>query len=263
MAVNERQKQKRTPFSAKLPQASLDDVIPVVEALAELGVPSTPHVIAQQMGTSYSTNSRVRTQIGAAGYYGFIKKQGDRRVLTERGEDVTSGDENRVRQARRDAVMSTTFGPILYSLRGRNVSENTIALRLQADYGVPEGSAPTVAHALVAAATQAELATNDRFDAAAIEGSASVMPSPEEAQRANGERARKAPEQKRSTPTDGAKEQDRKETPKVATTEKEKEVKERPFVPGIQVVVKIDASTLSPQEIAELVHALQAPQADS
>jgi hypothetical protein len=33
----------------------------------------------------------------------------------------------------------------------------------------------------------------------------------------------------------------------------------RPFVPSVQVVVKIDATSMSPQGIAELVRAMQAP----
>jgi hypothetical protein len=39
------------------------------------------------------------------------------------------------------------------------------------------------------------------------------------------------------------------------------EAERSPFVPGVQIVVKIDATQLAPQEIAELVRALQAPAA--
>jgi hypothetical protein len=251
MATNEEQSPKRTPFSARLPQASLNEVIPVVEALAALGTPSTPHVIAQQMGVSYTTNARFRTRIGAAGYYGLIEKDGDRRRLTSRGEAITSGNTNAVEQARREAVMSTTFGPVIHSLRGRTVDENTVALRLQQDYGVPQSSAPNVARALVDAATQAELIADDRFDAAAIEAVASVMPSKDE------QPARQARESKAPKESQAAKKQESVRQQPPVTTVKEEQA--RPFVPGVQVVVKIDASSLSPTEIAELVRTLQAP----
>lgn len=251
MANDEGQKQKRTPFSARLPQASLNEVTPVVEALAALGVPSTPHVIAQQMGLSYSTNSGVRTRVGAAGYYGFIRREGERRVLTARGEALVGGDEDAARNARREAVMSTTFGPIIYTQRGRPVSENTISIRLQSEHNVPEGSAPGVAKALENAAREAELITDNRFDAAAIENLAALMPGPGETPQTSGAAKRTTSERKQRAPrTDDAKE-------KTSTVGKHTEVEERPFVPGVQVVVNIDASKLTPREIAEIVRELQ------
>lgn len=251
MAVNKEQGPKRTPFSARLPQASLAEVLPVVDALAALGAPSTPHVIAQQMGTSYKTDARFRTRLGAAGYYGFIEKQGDRRVLTPRGVAVTSGDGDAATKARREAVMSSTFGPIMHTLRGRPVDENTVSLRLQSDYSVPKGSAPGIAKVLVASATEADLVADNRFDAAGIESLAALMPTQDETQQRDGKVKRTAPEQKEGAPRSG----DAKE--KARTGGKQTEVQERPFVPGVQVVVNIDASKLTPREIAELVRELQ------
>jgi hypothetical protein len=251
MAVDEGQKQRRTPFSARLPQASLDEVLPVVQALNELGVPSTPHVIAGQMGTSYATNARFRTRLGAAGYYGFIRKDGEKRALTPRGEALVGDDQKVAQHARREAVMGTTFGPIIHTLRGRPVNDTTVSLRLQSDYGVPEGSAPSVARKLVEAATQAGLISDDRFDAALIEAVASALPPPDDP----------PPVKQQTTPRAG---QEKKETPRPPRVESRKDGKEveqegRPFVPGVQVIVKIDASSLTPQQIAELVRALQAP----
>jgi hypothetical protein len=265
MAVDEGQKQKRTPFSARLPQASVQEVVPIVEALSALGVPSTPHVIAQQMGTSYATNSRFRTRLGAAGYYGFIRKDGERRALTPRGEALVGGDADAARQARSEAVMGTTFGPLIHSLRGRAVSENTISIRLQSENGVPEGSAPAVAKALVDAATDAGLIADGRFDAAAIEAAAAVMPAQSETPETDGGQARQKPEtEPKPKQAPAPKIESKKATPKTpSATEKGTEAGQRPFVPGVQVVVKIDASNLAPQQIAELVRALQAPPEDS
>ncbi len=146
--------------------------------------------------------------------------------------------------------MSTAFGPIIYSLRGNRVNEHTLALRVQSDYDVPEASAKTVAKALVSAATQAGLISNERFDAVAIEGAAQVMPSPDDTPAPPKE---KKPTEQKPSPLKQVPEGDKRKNGK------EKEKAEPPFVPGVQVVVKIDASTLTPREIAELVRSLQAP----
>jgi hypothetical protein len=256
MAVDEGQKQKRTPFSARLPQSSLDEVLPIVQALSDLGVPSTPHVLAGQMGTSYATNARFRTRLGAAGYYGFIRKEGDKRALTERGEALL-GDQAAAEQARREAVMATTFGPVIHSLRGRPVSDNTISLRLQADYGAPEASAPSIAKALVDSATRAGLISDDRFDAAAIESAASAMPASDEVPQPKQRTKERA--SKTTTPPKKDQQQQQQQAQTKEQNGKTVEEEARPFVPGVQVVVKIDASSLTPQQIAELVRALQAP----
>lgn len=230
----------------------MDDVIPVVEALAALRAPSTPHVIAQQLDTSYKTDGRFRTRLGAAGYYGFIEKQSDRRVLTPRGEAVSSDDDAAVRQAKREAVMSSNFGALMHSLRGGPMNENTIALRLQSDYRVPEASAPSIAKVLVASATQAELVTDNRFDAAAIESLAAVIPAQGEAQKTNGTGKGTVPERSERPPRAGS-----DATTTTSSGKKLTEVQTPPFVPSVQVVLKIDVTTLTPQEIAELVRELQ------
>jgi hypothetical protein len=256
MATDEKQKQRRTPFKARLPQVPLSGVLPVVEALASLGTPSTPHVLAQAMGTSYGTDARFRTRLGAAGYYGFVEKDEDRRLLTKRGEDVVSDDEEACERARRQAVMSTTFGPIIHSLRGRTVNEATVALRVQGDYGAPEASAPKIAGALVESATEAGLIADDRFDAAAIEAYAEFIP--EEVPPAKGTAATR--QNGTQSQTGGRAPTTPKERkPDRGQNGKKEEVSQPPFVPGVQVVVNIDASNLTPAQIAELVRALQAP----
>lgn len=252
MAAAEEQTKKRTPFSAKVPQVALDDALEPVRALAELGAPATPHVIAQHLGTSYATNARFRTRLGAAGYYGLIEKQGDKRVLTKRAEKIVSGGNGDAAKARQEAVMSTSFGPVINSLRGRSVNESAVSLRLQGDYGVPESSAATVAQALINAATQAGLITNGSFDAAAIEGVASVMPTETSVPATSGGNG--------STTAIPKAKPKAKEQPKAKEPREEEGVvveKDRPFAAGVQVVVNVDASSLSPQQIAELVRELR------
>ena len=262
MSTQEEQppKQTRTPFSVKLPQVSLDAAVEVATALAELGTASTPHVIAQHLGTTYKTDARFRTKLGAAGYFGLIEKQGDRRALTPRGQAIVGEDAEAAERARREAVISTNFGPILHSLRGRAINDGVIKLRLQSDYNVPEKSAPVVARALIESADQTGLSSNGALDAKVIEQHEGALPTEEAApagrreRRENGQAAPTAPKPKpkpeqRRTP----------ETEHSTKTEVEVEVEPRPFAPGVQVVVKIDATQLGPQEIAELVRALQAP----
>lgn len=250
MAAEEEQPRKRTPFSARLPQVPAERAVPIVEALAALGAPATPQVIAQQMGTSPSS-SGFKTRLAAAGYYGLIEVDGSRRTLTPRGEALAGGDEDRTRQARREAVMGTNFGPVIHSLRGRQISEATIALRLQSDLQVPQASARNVAKALIESARYAELLSDDdRLDAAAIEQAAGVMPQPDESTTRPRQRTVAAPQAPRPT---------RAPERKTPVPEKKEEV--LPLAGGVQVVVKIDAANLTPQEIAELVRALQTPRA--
>jgi hypothetical protein len=253
MSTEEEQKQKRTPFSVRLPQVALDAATEIAAALGELGTASTPHVIAQHMGVSYATNARVRTKLGAAGYFGLIEKQGEKRTLTPRGEAIIGDDAEAAERARREAVMSTNFGPILYSLRGRAINDGVIRLRLQSDYKVPENSAPSVATVLIDSASQAGLSSNGSLDAKVIEEYENVLPKEEEAPAPQRERRQNGNGQLTSQPKTRVPEKQRK--PKT----KEVEIEGRPFVPGIQVIVKVDASTLGPREIAELVRALQAP----
>jgi hypothetical protein len=251
-------KQTRTPFSVKLPQVSLDAAIEVATALAELGTPSTPHVIAQHLGTAYRTDARFRTKLGATGYFGLIEKQGDRRALTSRGEAIVGEDAAAAEAARREAVMSTNFGPIVHSLRGRAINDGVIKLRLQSDYNVPEKSAPVVARALIESVDQAGLSSNGALDAMVIEQYAGLLPKEEEATAPRAERRQNGPAAA-TTPKPKAEEKPAPEKQRVMT--KEVEAERSPFVPGVQIVVKIDATQLAPQEIAELVRALQAPAA--
>ena len=134
-----------------------------------------------------------------------------------------------------------------------------IKLRLQSDYNVPEKSAPVEARALIESADQTGL-VHGVLDAKVIEQHEGALPTEEAApagrreRRENGQAAPTAPKPKpkpeqRRTP----------ETEHSTKTEVEVEVEPRPFAPGVQVVVKIDATQLGPQEIAELVRALQAP----
>jgi hypothetical protein len=244
---------KRTPFSARLPQATLREAARVAEALAALAAPATPAVIAQHMDIS-SSSGGFKTKLAAAGYYGLVQVDGERRTLTERGTEITSGDASRVEAASRDAVMSTTFGPILHSLRGRPVSEAIVSSRIQSDYNVPAASAEHLARVLVQSARDAALVTDDSFDAMAIEAHARVMPDAAPTPR-GGKSAPVAP-----SPKPTAKPQ--AETPVPAAPRTRVETAEPPpFNQSLQIVVKIDATNLSPEQIAALVRALQAPPA--
>lgn len=246
MAAEDEQARKRTPFSARLPQVALAQAVPIAEALATLGAPATPQVIAQQMGMSPSS-SGFKTKLAAAGYYGLTRVDGNRRTLTPRGEALTGGDAARARQARREAVMGTNFGPVIHSLRGRQISEATIALRLQSDLQVPQASSRNIAKALIESARHAELLSeDDRLDAAAIEEAAGVMPQPEETTiRARQATTRTPREPRAETPA---------AQPKALKPDEKEEMP--PFVPSVQVTVKIDASSLTPQQIVELVREL-------
>jgi len=254
VSTPEEQPQKRTPFSAKLPQTTIDAVVPVVKRLADFGTGATPHRIAQLTGTTPASSS-FKTKLAAAGYYGLIAKEGELRTLTERGESIASEDANRVLSAKREAVMSTTFGSLLYEFRGRAVDENIFSARLQSDFDVPANSATGVAKTLVETATQAELINqSDQFDVAAIEEFASLRPqtppSSSNSRTTTKPGASAAPE----TPAAPSKPPEKPTVVESTTLEEPP-----PFNPSVQVVVKIDATALAPKQIAELIRELQKP----
>ena len=249
MNSNNEPARKRTPFSAKLPQVSLADAVSVADTLADLAAPATPAVIAQQMGTSTSS-SGFKTKIAAAGYYGLVEVDGAKRTLTERGTDITSGDADRVPAAKADAVMSTNFGPILHSLRARVANEAIVSSRLQGDFGVPAASAEYLAGVLIESAEQAGLMTDGRFDAVTIENHASVLPAPTQA------RPSSPPSSASSITAVKPKTEQKGQAPDMRVQEEST----GPFVaPPVQIVLNLDASKLSAEQIATLVKALQTP----
>jgi len=179
---------KRTPSGARLPQVPLEEAIGIARALADLAGPSTPQRIAQRMGVSPSS-SGFKSRLAAAGYFGLLRQEGDRRQLTDRGtQAIGEGAESLT--ARRQAVVSSSYRAILVLLRGREVDEEVIRARLQDDLGVPEGSSGQIARALIDSSEQAQLIASGRFDTTAIEESRDSLPASDDHGRTPPESAR-------------------------------------------------------------------------
>jgi hypothetical protein len=244
----------RTPRSAKIPQWPIEAVIPIVKALADLAGPASNARIAQQLQTS-PAGGKFRSKLGTAGYYGFVRKQGELNHLTARGEALIGDDAAAALTARREAVMSTTFGHVIRKFVGREPNEGTIAARLEDDFGSPTASAEYQAETLVKAAREAELVSNGRFDAAAIESipveltpAAPETDSAEPQQRGEPLQVRpKEPKEQRRS------EQREKVTPREVIVREEKS---SPFAASVQVVVKIDASGWTPEQVVQLIRGL-------
>lgn len=168
-------KKGRASRSSRLPQAPIDKALPIARALQELAGPSTPHRIAQRLGVS-PTAGAFRTVLGAAGYYGLIRQEGDRRALTDLGQRAVADGEDGL-LARQQAVARTGFRSILTTFRGREANEGVIAARLQDDFAVPAAGSAQIAKALVEACSQVQLIANGRFDAEAIENALAAAPS--------------------------------------------------------------------------------------
>jgi hypothetical protein len=247
--------QKKTPKGAHIPQVPLRDALPIAAALDELGGPSSPPRIAQHMGTS-PTSSLFQARLAAAGYFGLIRKEGDRRAVTERGmAAVQDGAEATL--ARRQAVMGTVFGPLMYKFRGRELSEDVLRVRLQDDLGVPETSAINVTRAMVESARDTGLLANDRFDTAAIEESRP----PEADSEGETPRATTVLSRRPAAPPAEKSRQDQSVRPGNGSGGAARP-QAPPFPPpaavssGIQIRVNLDVNHLSPDEIVELVRRL-------
>jgi hypothetical protein len=238
-------KVKRIPRGAKLPVASLADVQPIAQALSELAAPASAARIASQINRTVS--GPFKGLLAAAKYFGVIKKEGDKLVLTERGESFLAGDT----AAKRSAVMGTGFGPIIGSFSSKRVNEAAIEARLQDDWSVPEGSAPDLRKVLVDSAQDAGLIANSKFDPAAIESvpeedvSSVTKPSSNSTEKSGRNGSSGGSSSSGKKPASGDKE--RPVDPPQATTS------------PVQVVVQVDASKLEPEQIGELIRALQQP----
>lgn len=160
--------------SSRLPQVGIERTLTVARTLHELAGPATPHRIAQRLGVSPSAGA-FKTLLGSAGYYGLIRQEGDRRVLTELGERaIEDGDAGMA--ARREAVAQTGYRNVLTALRGREANEGVIVARLQDDFGLASPAASQIAKALIEAGEQTSLIVGGRFDAASIEDAIAQVP---------------------------------------------------------------------------------------
>jgi len=174
MAEEPASKKGRASRSSRLPQVPIERVLPIARALQELAAPSTPHRIAQRLQVSPTAGS-FRTLLGAAGYYGLIRQEGDRRALTDLGRRaVVEGQDGLI--ARQQAVAQTGFRSILSTFRGREANEAVIAARLQDDFAIPASGSGQIAKALIEASSQVQLIANGRFDAEAIENALAGSP---------------------------------------------------------------------------------------
>jgi hypothetical protein len=249
----------RTPRSAKIPQWPIEVVIPIVQALADLAGPASNARIAQQLQTS-PAGGKFRSKLGTAGYYGFVRKQGEMNHLTPRGEALIGDDEAAALTARREAVMSTTFGQVIRKFVSREPNERTIAARLEDDFGSPTASAEYQAETLVKAAREAGLISNGRFDAAAIESiPVELTPASPETNGAEPQQRREPPQQRAKEPKEQRQPEQRQPEQRQKVSPQEviiREEKSSPFAPAVQVVVKIDASGWTPEQVVQLVKGL-------
>jgi hypothetical protein len=163
----EEQGQDKSARGARLPQVPIDQALLIAGALHGLAAASTVQRIAGQMGVSPS-GGKFRSNVGAAGYFGLIRRVGERRELTQLGERALGSDQEAM-EARRVAVMKTGFRPIFLVFRGRDVNEGLVQARLQDDYGVPANASASIARALVESGQQTGLISGSKFDPGAIE----------------------------------------------------------------------------------------------
>lgn len=243
---------------AKIPQIPLDQALKVASALHELAGPVSKAILAQHMKSS-TTSGPFKTKLASSIYYGLVKVDAGLYSVTSRGDAILGNDEKARAAARREAVMSTNFGQIIKTLATRNADESVIALKLQQELDAPQTSAPRIAKVLIESARQGELLTDgDRFDAAAIESAASVIPSADRNGRGSVEKSETVRQAERSAP-----EKKPAAQPMRTDAAPRKKVVEHPLAPVVHVEIKIDATHLKPQEIAELVRALRTSEVES
>ena len=236
----------RTPRSAKLPGLPPNTTKKIVVQLAEIAPVSSAR-LASHLGVELT--GRVATTLAASKLYGFVAANEDNKlVVTERGEAFIGDDEESSLQAARDGVMSTGFAPVIAGSMTKQADPSRIAIRFEEDHGLKAAPAKARAEVLAKAAGEAQLVSNGKFDAAAIEDTIERI----------GKYEAEAPAPtKAARSTSTAKAETKIETPKRETLKKEtpkREERSGPFVgaPSMQVVLQIDASKLTAQEIVTI-----------
>jgi len=153
-----------------LPATSPASTKRVVRSLAELAAPATRERVASRLGVKLG--GRIASTISAAVLYGFADEDDEAKlVVTRRGNALLSDDDRTSRHSQRLAIMSTGYGAIAETLRTHRADADIVAVRLQDDLGMSEGTANERARMLVRAAVDAGLVVGGRFDAEAVEDS--------------------------------------------------------------------------------------------
>jgi hypothetical protein len=226
--------------------------------LADLAGPASSARLAGRLGVQLT--GRVATELASAKQYGFIAiDESDKLIVTPRGETFINGDEAASIRAAQDGVMTTSFAPIIKKLMTRQADASIVEVRFQEDQGVTEGPAKNRAAILVKAAEEARLIADGRFDAEAIEETI------ERVGEVSLDEAKAAPKPKPRAAT--PKTTDAK--PEVKTPKSQAETLKRevpkteegggPFVraPSMQVILQIDASKLTADEILTIANKLK------
>ncbi len=247
----------RTPRSAQLPGNAPKATKRIVKTLADLAGPASSARLASRLGVQLT--GRVATELASAKQYGFIAAEGDKLIVTERGETFIGEDEEAALEAARDAVMSTGFAPIVKKLMTRQADTSIVAVRFEEDRALNSGPAKSRAAVLVKAAEETKLISDGRFDAGPIEDTIVRV----------GEVAsEEAPLKSRSVQRPATTRRERAVVVDAKPSRLEDETRKRdlkqregsaPLVvaPSMQIVLQIDASKLSADEILAIAAKLK------
>lgn len=264
-AQNSEGKKTRIATSAKMPSATPDATVKVVSKLAELAGPTSRERLASALGVALTGG--VARALSSALLYGFVELDADKKLnITDRGNLFVGDDEEATKQAAREGLMNTGFGPLIKRLSTRKATVEVIAVRLQEDQGLDGNASDDRAKLLVKAGTAAGLIVNGNFDGGVIEDTIAVVgepdaPKPAEAAMAKPKPKPAAKPAAASTPPAAA-----AATPKPAGggTSRGGKAEQQPPAPfqqaagaPLQVVLHIDASKLDAKEIGAIVRELR------
>jgi len=253
----------RTGRSLRLPGATLGDVLIFATASNGLGGPAPKEIIAEQARMS-AGGGRFKTKFAAAQYYELLEKDGQNFRLTELGERAISSDTATAGAARRAAVMSSGFGAVLRALASRPVQKSAVVGRIRADLAVEPGPADSLADVLIETARDVGLIEADRFVASAIaeadsyraeltdDGGHDPQEQPSsDIEKPSSEEPVESANAGNGTPT---KQEERLSDQEVRVENS------LPPSPVLQVVINIDASQYSAEELATLLRELRQSQ---
>lgn len=223
--------------------------MPIVTALDQLAAPSSKEAVADQLDMS-AGGGTFKRKFGTAGYYGLIRKTKGASTyeLTRLGERLAADPDKQTKAEGRAAVMGSGFGPVFEKFKTRTVQKNAIAVRLREDRDVLADQAERVAETLIQTGNDVGLIVDGRFKPGPMEEG-----------------------QKLSKQTAGNKEADGNGRGDAEEPEGGNGAGEEPDLPhdpdpptppvhtpgGLQVILNIDATKLSAEQLADLVRELR------
>lgn len=264
---------QRTPRALRLPKVNFEKVRTIVEGSMQMSGSASAAVIADQIGRA-AKGQAWTDRWSTVRYLGFITKTAEGKYdISDLGRRFLSEDEEDRARAAQEALMRTSFGPLIKRFGTGSPNIKAMTNLFITDYNVPETTSGKAAELLVEMSSECRLVVDGRFKPAEIERAqeaagddAAAPPVAGGGNSRSGSQAVAKP----GTPSPVVKPKPVTVAPAPAATRASSasastggDATSVPFGLSPTVVLNVDATKLTAAEIAEIVRELRKPAASS